>query len=263
MANNPLALWRFFRWRHLSAFLVLVLGFSPLLALASSVSCEQSPVTRSIWWRQTDKLLDAFYDVQLSRGLPADAALASVRQWGSQYPKLPDHTATALARHLAIKLQFLDQLIQAQQHVDADTSACLIRAGWVMYQREGTPLALTAVENTPLTGQWEWALGPQRKIVERYEFRPDGTRLTQTGEVTIRSVVSLFRIGAPEAQRWLLLSTGIGRTAGKGPFQDNTVEEGEITVRSFIRFLDPNTYQTCEKSDETVCYGLTTRISRP
>lgn len=262
LVNKSVSGFRLTHWLP-SGWLLALCLLSPAWSYADPVSCEQDRLTRSLWWRETDKLLDALYDVHISRGLSPDAALADIRTWASHYPRLPTDHPNDLTRHLAIKLQFVETTYRDLKQVDIDTAQCLVRSGLATYRRQGTPQALSLVTTHPLFGQWEWAQDPQRRIVERYDYRADGMEETRTGDAIIRNMYTVLALGKPEARRWVVLTTGISRNNGEGPYNRGEFREGELTTRVYLRQLDAQTLQSCFDQAETQCFGNRTRVAPP
>lgn len=223
------------------------------------VAKERSAL-RGIWWRQTDKLLQALFDLRASQGVHPTKVYDEIR--GLSYDG-DDHaslqTSDQLVHHIRVKLSFLEQLFISKKGMDQRSAKALISQGLAEYVYEGAGLRLSLPSINPLLGRWRWTLGGATGISETYEFLPSGKRTTQTNRALIESVYTILEINDGSSRNYLLLDTGV-KHEGEGYFRDPNLIEGEITTRLFINVLDKDAFVACEDLKGTNCYGKTFRI---
>lgn len=227
--------------------------------VAVDPACREVARFRFNWWQQTDRLLDALYDLRITEGKSASDALNEIAGFGANYDNEKITTNDPVTKHILVKLGFLHNALMAKKGFNHASAKCSIQDGLKRYRHVGEHRRLSIPTKNPLLGNWKWVLGSNKGIVEQYAFRAGGLRTTQSGDLFAESRYSLFAIGDKADNRYLLLDTGTKRE-GTGYFNYKNIPVGEITTMLFIRMINEDAYMACEDMKESICYGAAYRI---
>ena len=247
---------------------LLILGCSacstskaPDSAPSVAKQAKQPSYLRAIWWSQTDKLLQALYELRLTQGKQTSEALAEIAGLASYYEEAALQHGDALIQHIAVKLILLEKIYASKTGVSREEAKTFIANGLHDYVYAGQGRSLALAKNNPLIGRWQWQLGGKGEISETYEFQRDARKRTWSGKSIIDSLYTLLEIQDGTGKTFLLLSTGVQRE-GEGYFRgDPNTQEGELTVALYIHLIDQNSFDRCEASGRRTCYGISRRTS--
>ena len=113
--------------------------------------------------------------------------------------------------------------------------------------------------NHPLIGTWRIEL-PQMKCFEEYELRPDGTKLSMSGEERNESEFTISL--TPSSTGFYKWTDRITRNNGKPDCSGSNTELGHVAV-NYVR-VHPNgqRFVLCEAEEMKSCYAEFQRKSK-
>lgn len=123
----------------------------------------------------------------------------------------------------------------------------------------GEAVAGPPVPDHPILGAWTFTI-PNSHCSETYEFRPDGTLLTSSGEARSKRVYEIA--ASPNPKGFYRLMDRVIRENGKLDCFGEPTEPG-VSAIIFIRFsASGNSFVACEAESPDNCIGPLKRIRR-